>query len=148
MNDLLKGRYKYFTQKELENGKIIPDELYKNIIPTAEVLDYLREKIREPIYINSTYRSPEYNTAVGGAKNSLHLEFNAIDFTISRKSVLQRKMDLISIYNILKLIDRNGFDFTGYGRRNNFMGLGLYSNFIHLDTRGLLGREAPARWRG
>jgi len=26
------------------------------------------------------------------------------------------------------------------------MGLGLYKTFIHIDTRGVLGRKSPARW--
>lgn len=147
----LEDRFEYFTQKELENGKVIPDHLYQNIIPTASVLDYLRREIGEPIYINSTYRSPEYNKSVGGAKNSLHLYFNAIDFTIKRSAGLKKMMDLRKIYKILSDFDKHGISAASNISltKNNF-GLGLYlrgkSSFIHLDTRGLIGMRAPARW--
>ena len=30
----------------------------------------------------------------------------------------------------------------------NLMGVGTYKNFIHIDTRGLLGRHSPAIWFG
>lgn len=153
MNNFLEGRFNYFTQKEIEKGKIIPDELYKNIIPTMYVLDYLRDKIGEPIYINSTYRDPDFNRAVGGAKNSLHLVFNAVDFTIKRKTSFQKMFDIKVIYNLLKSYDKDGLKNIGnllYIK--NCFGLGLYlrgeKSFIHLDTRGLIGREAPARWFG
>ncbi len=29
---------------------------------------------------------------------------------------------------------------------SHLMGLGRYNTFIHVDTRFLLGRKAPARW--
>jgi len=150
----LEGRFSYFTQKEIENGKVIPDNLYGNIIPTMLVLDYLREKIREPIYINSTYRDPDYNRAVGGAKNSLHLVFNAVDFTIRRESALLKMRDIKTIYKMLDDFDKNGMGETSriIMMKRNCFGLGLYlrgsQSFIHLDTRGLIGRAAPVRWRG
>jgi hypothetical protein len=150
----LEGKFQYFTQKEIENGKIIPDELYPNIIPTMLVLDYLREKIREPIYINSTYRDPDYNRAVGGAKDSLHLVFNAVDFTIRRESALLKMRDIKTIYRMLDNFDKNGLGEHSkvIMLKKNCFGLGLYlrgsKSFIHLDTRGLIGRKAPARWRG
>ena len=154
MNNSLEGRFQYFTQKEIENGKVIPDELYPNIIPTMLVLDHLREKIREPIYINSTYRDPDYNRAIGGARNSLHLVFNAVDFTIRRESALLKIRDIRTIYKILDDYDKNGMGETSriFMIKKNVFGLGLYlrgkQSFIHLDTRGLIGRKAPVRWRG
>jgi len=152
MNNFLEGKFTHFTQKELENGQIIPIDLYPNIVPTAMVLDILRDKIREPIYINSTYRDPLYNKAVGGAKSSLHLLFNAIDFTIKRDSAVMKMKDITTIYSILKDFDKKGYIYPGFGFKQSVMGLGLYlrgnSSFIHVDTRGLLGRRAPARWVG
>lgn len=138
MNNILEGKFKYFTQRELEMGKTIPDCLYPNIIPTAKVLDALRQWYGKPIYINSTYRSPEYNRAIGGSKFSLHLEFNAIDFSV------ENKKDLSKLYNKLVEWDKD-YHFTSLPKRN-CMGLGLYKTFIHLDTRGVLGRKSPSRW--
>ena len=118
----------------------------------ARVLDILREKVREPLYINSTYRDPLYNKAVGGAKSSLHLQFNAIDFTIKRDSGVIKMKDITTIYGILKDFDAKGYIYPGHGFKTSVMGLGLYlrgnGSFIHIDTRGLIGRKAPSRWIG
>ena len=40
--------------------------------------------MRAPIVIQSTFRSPGYNAAVGGAPGSQHLQNRAIDFAIER----------------------------------------------------------------
>jgi len=131
--------FKHFTRKEIENGKDIPPDLYPNIFPTMIILDEIREWYGKPIYINSSYRSPEYNHAIGGSSKSLHLEFNAIDFTILFK------LDLLKIYTHLHNLDlKHHFKHLP---RPGCMGLGLYKNFIHLDTRGLLNRPAPSRWK-
>ena len=111
------------------------------------VLDFLRSKIREPIYINSTYRDPDYNRAVGGAKNSLHLVFNAVDFTIRRESALLKIRDIKTIYKMLDDYDKNGINEGGTVLFiKNKLGLGLYlrgnQSFIHLDTRGLIGTKS------
>ena len=152
MNNILEGKFDWFTQKELENGQTIPFDLYPNIIPTAMVLDILRTKIEEPIYINSTYRDPDYNASVGGAKSSLHLLFNAIDFTVKRNSPASKMKAISSLYSNLKDFDAKGYIYPNFGFKKSIMGLGLYlrasGSFIHIDTRGLLGKKAPSRWLG
>lgn len=132
--------YRYFTDEELRNGQTIPEGLENNIRPTAKVLDELRHIYGKPIFVNSTYRSPEYNKFVGGKKNSLHLDYNAIDFSI--KDIPKLK----DLYALLEEWDRNHrFDFLP---KPGSMGLGLYKSFIHIDTRATLGRKAPSRWNG
>lgn len=140
LQGIFAGKIKHFTAKEILNGRDVPDELLDNIIPTVRVLDLLREKYGKAIYINSTYRDKDYNKAVGGKKNSLHLDFNAIDFTVVNKK------DLKQLYETLDAWDKtdNLFDFLP--KRTGNMGIGLYDNFIHLDTRSTLNRKAPARW--
>lgn len=137
--------FKHFTSKEILNaGSVdykledIPEDLHQNIIPTLKVLEALREYYGSPIFLNCTYRSPEHNKHVGGKPNSLHLKFNAVDFTISRKS------DLQDLYNKLIQYDNSGaFEFLP----PKSMGIGRYVTFLHLDTRGILGMKA-SRWRG
>ena len=152
MDNFLEGKFTWFSQKELENGQVIPVDLYSNIVPTCMVLDIFREKLKEPIYINSTYRDPLYNSSVGGAKSSLHLSFNAIDFSIKRDSATSKMLAITSIYNDLKAFDKKGYIYPGFGFRQLVMGLGLYlrgnGSFIHIDTRGLLNKKAPSRWIG
>ena len=142
MDNMLEGKFLHFTQKELEMGRKIPDELYKNIIPTASILDALRSEYGKPIFINSTYRSPEYNRAVGGKTKSLHLDFNAIDWSVKDKK------DLKMLYNLLDKWDKEENKFNFLPKKRGNMGLGLYSTFIHLDTRSILDRPAPSRWKG
>jgi len=120
-----------FTGKEICNGWDVPDELLKSILPTIKILQKLRTQYQKPIYINSTYRSPSYNKAIGGASNSLHLKFNAIDFTIADKK------DLHKLYLTLDSWD---------DKKKRGFGIGYYKNrFIHFDTRGTLGLKG-ARW--
>ena len=113
-----------------------PKELWPNIIKTLQILDKVREDYGKPITINSAYRSPEYNKKVGGATHSLHMENCAIDFSIDA--------DLPTLFADLKrgkyLVD---------GVTADDLGVGYYfvKHFIHLDTRGLIGREAPSYWK-
>lgn len=124
----------HFTAEEVSMGRDIPIELFHNIYPTIMVLDALREWYGKPIYVHSTYRSPEYNAAVGGKKNSLHLKFNAIDFGIKNFN------DLKMLYEKL-----DGWDIEN--KYPHKFGLGLYERqrFVHLDTRGMFGMNR-ARW--
>lgn len=124
----------HFTAEEICMGRQIPEGLLPNILVTVMVLDELRKWYGKPIFIHSTYRSPEYNAAVGGKKNSLHLRFNAIDFGV------EDYKDLEKLYNKLDEWDRGDFHWPA-------MGLGLYERqqFIHVDTRGKFGMRR-ARW--
>ncbi len=67
--------------------------------------------------INSGYRSPQYNTQVGGAKNSSHKSGLAIDVSMSGMS------------------DEDIRKFIRTASQEGFMGIAYYSssNFVHLD---------------
>lgn len=55
----------------------------KNLKNLAEtILQPLREKIAKPIVINSGYRSPAVNSAVGGSATSAHRFGHAVDLVI------------------------------------------------------------------
>ena len=97
-----------------------PASLFSNIIPTIWILDLLREKVQKPITLTSIYRSPNYNRAVGGVSNSQHLRHNAIDFKVKGLSPKRVRTILLNW--------RQAGLFKG--------GIGTYSTFTHLDTRG------------
>ena len=147
LQDLLNThKIKHFTADEIYNASDtkkyietdLPEVLIKNIIPTIRVLDELREWYSFPIILNCTYRDKEHNKTVGGEKNSLHLSFNAIDFTINNKN------NLALLYYHLNFQDSvRHFNFLP---KTGAMGLGLYGTFVHIDTRSILGRKTPARW--
>ena len=144
MLENLKNKLEYsqitnFTIDEITMGRKVPDNLLWNILPTIRVLQELRKKYDKPIIINSTYRSPSYNKLVGGSKSSLHLEFNAIDFTVQDKGYLR------NLFLQLDIWDKE-YHFKFLPKAGS-MGIGFYENrFIHLDTRGTLKRVCPARW--
>lgn len=106
-----------------------PASLFRNIVETARVAQWLREQVG-PIDVRSGYRDAEYNAAIGGESHSLHLEFNALDLAPRE----------VSAAELARLAARHAFA--------RHMGVGLYvrDGFVHVDTRGFLGRVAPARW--
>ena len=106
-----------------------PKKLWENISETAKILDELRHRLQRPIVMTSVYRSPEYNSAIGGASNSLHMKFNAIDFTVRGSPIGPSEWAAV-----LREMRSKGM-FSG--------GIGVYSTFVHLDTRG-----TNADWNG
>lgn len=105
-----------------------PRDTWKNIAATARVIDILRGRLDAPIKPTSVYRSPAYNSAIGGASSSLHMKFNAIDFIVQGNSTPN---DWASA---LRSMRSEGL-FLG--------GIGTYAGFVHVDTRG-----ANADWQG
>lgn len=98
---------KYFTQQELMNSNTAKRlgiwnwtddaQVWANLYALVDnVLDPAREKLGQPIYVNSGYRSKETNVAVGGAKNSAHCSGNAADI---------RANDMLKLLNILKTMN-------------------------------------------
>lgn len=55
------------------------NELIANALKLTEIFGELRERWNSPIIITSGYRPPSENAKVGGAKNSQHLYFRALD---------------------------------------------------------------------
>lgn len=57
-----------------------PPEVQSRLKNTAMGLEAVRILLGAPIIVNSGYRSPIVNKAVGGAQNSQHLTGEAVDF--------------------------------------------------------------------
>ncbi|MFK7875949.1 MAG: N-acetylmuramoyl-L-alanine amidase [Paracoccaceae bacterium] len=101
-----------------------PRALWDNIANTAQMLDEIRRRLGHPIRILSGYRSPAYNSCVGGETSSLHARFNALDWTSNGGNNAQW-------HEIAKAVRaEHPSRFAG--------GIGRYisKNFIHIDTRG------------
>ena len=101
---------KYFTIKELTTSSTATRLKIDNT-PTEEVvnnleslvnniLDKIREAYGKPITVNSGYRCPKLNTAIGGSKTSQHITGKAADITVgnrqANRSLFQfiQKLDL------------------------------------------------------
>ena len=71
-----KDRMKYFTDREFECwccGQL-PEEAKKNVTAlVSAILDPVRERLGEPIIVNSGYRCELHNASVGGVRNSQHM---------------------------------------------------------------------------
>jgi len=85
-------------------------------------LEELRVLTGQPIHINSGYRCPAHNRAVGGETNSFHMKGYAADITCRGLTPRQVK----------KLAEKIPA-FKGGG-------IGLYPGFTHVDVRGYIAR--------
>ena len=77
----------------------------------ANVLDPQREAWGKPIVVTSGYRCPELNKAVGGAKNSHHMQGMAADISTGNKVDNRRLFQKILELGLpfTQLIDEKGF---------------------------------------
>ena len=97
-------------------------------------LQILRDQLGHGIKVNSGYRSPEHNARVGGATQSMHLEF-ASDVAPLRTSG-NTSMTLWS-HRLVKIAE--------IAEDLGFSGIGRYDSFVHLDCRAFIQRP-QARW--
>ena len=99
---------KYFTINELTKSSTA-SRLHINNTPSQEVkdnlnklidnvLDPLRELYGKPIIVNSGYRCPKLNKAVGGARNSQHLIGQASDI----RTVTNTKESNKQLFDIIR----------------------------------------------
>lgn len=115
---------KYFTINELcksdtANARGIDntptDEIKENLEALIEnVLDPLREAYGKPIYINSGYRCPELNKAVGGVSTSEHQSGRAADIDTHDYEENKKLFKLIQELNLpfRQLIDESNLSWV------------------------------------
>lgn len=123
---------KYFTIKELIKSTTATAKKIDNT-PTKEVednltklvdkvLDPLREAYGKPIKVNSGYRCPKLNRAVGGSATSQHVLGQAADITGGSKAENKILFDLIKSLKLPfdQLIWENGgvWVHVSFGPRN------------------------------
>jgi len=117
----------YLGASHASNGlnSLPPPNLWPNIVQTCWIADLARAELDTPLRVLSGYRNSQYNSAVGGASQSLHKEFRALDLATSKVDDLSE----------LLLEWRDCGVFHG--------GIGIYHSFVHVDTRG-----HNSTWRG
>jgi len=96
------------------------------MIPTLRVAEYLRGQVG-PLIVGNGYRPEPYNSQVGGAKNSTHLTFRALDLDLADQSRDNQER----FYRVAAEL------FLTHGDELK-MGLGLYRPWrgirVHVDT--------------
>lgn len=124
---------KYFTLEELTRSATADRRGIANTPPpqaaaslrtlVEKLLDPVREIWGAPITVNSGYRSPELNKAVGGAAGSQHMRGEAADITTGSREGNRRLFSMIaeSGYEFDQLIDERGYSWlhVSYRAGNN-----------------------------
>ena len=120
---VLGGRHSDPHSPAFGKNTLPPRDMWSQMALTAQILDAFRLRIGAPVRITNAYRSPEYNRAIGGAKGSQHMKFNALDFVVEGGSTVGHWV------RTLRVMRNEERMFKG--------GIGQYSSFAHLDTRGV-----------
>lgn len=68
------------TAQRLDIDNDPPPDVFQHLLELANGMERVRALLGYPIRINSGYRSPALNQAVGGAKQSAHMQGWAADF--------------------------------------------------------------------
>lgn len=108
-------RVREFASKDGYDKVLIDDDL-------ITLLENIRSAAGGAVTLNSAYRSPEHNKAVGGVSNSQHTKGTAADIVVSGT-------DPLTVGQIAE-------HFLG-----NHGGIGVYTTFTHVDTR-----KTRSRW--
>lgn len=85
----------------------------------------------KPLYVNSAYRTAEYNRRIGGARHSQHVQGRALDLQPPRG------MSVAVFYARIKRLAQSTVP--------QIRGIGQYRTFVHVDIRP--GAHL-ALWRG
>ena len=89
-------------------------------------LQKLRDVVGFPLIISSAYRCDEHNAKVGGVRASQHRFGRAADIIVNHLTSKRKYFILSSAFKL------------------KFSGVGIYKDFIHLDTR----EEGKSLWVG
>jgi hypothetical protein len=114
------GNSHYTKGRAHGKNTLPPKSIWNAMVPTIRAADEARERLGSGIIILSAYRSPAYNSAIGGAKWSRHMANDALDLAPTRATVAALRKVLMDV--------RAEGKFQG--------GIGRYPNFIHIDNRG------------
>lgn len=90
-------------------------------VELAKAFERIRKLMGEPLIVSSGYRTAVYNDRIGGASQSQHVQGRALDLkpTSNDRGALKRL---------------HAAALKARGERL-LVGIGVYANFIHIDTR-------------
>lgn len=115
---------KYFTIHELTQSETAQQKGIDNTPPPAikvkltslinNLLDPIREAWGDPITVNSGYRCPVLNKAVGGVPTSQHQKGEAADITVGSPELNRQLFDLIANgdFDFDQLIDESNYSWV------------------------------------
>lgn len=115
-----------FSEFACKDGTAVPIADREKVLLLAQNLEVLRSYFKQPITINSGYRTLRYNKKVGGASKSYHMRAMAVDITVKGFTPLQ-------VWRQIANLQDAGLMLQG--------GLFLYKTFVHYDIRGYSVRQ-------
>ena len=123
----------FYVELACHDGTDYPRQWRQTRLPVlAREFEVLRAMCgNRPIPVDSAYRTPAYNSRVGGARNSQHCEGRALDCRPPKG------MALSTFYQMVKL--------RASQPASAIRGIGKYAGFVHFDVRPT---ETLAVWSG
>lgn len=121
----------HFSKSEFDSGdgSEMPEDVLNNVKKVAEQLEVVRAFFGgKSIKINSGYRSPAHNKAIGGASKSQHMKGTAADIVVSGVAPSDVADAIEGLMNCGAILPG---------------GIGRYSTFTHVDIRGKI-----TKWNG
>lgn len=98
-------------KKYLDENRELSQQYLGNLYKLAFVLQILRDKCRFPLFINSGFRCPSLNYAVGGAAKSSHLVGLAADIRLpgdsEKQDYLFRAIGHLKEYGVISYVEVN-----------------------------------------
>lgn len=93
-----------------QRAQIVPNGAEENERALVEaVLDPARERLGKPITVNSGYRCPLHNAAVGGVANSQHMRGEAADVCCADNKRLSEIIEANGKYDqLIRYMNKNG----------------------------------------
>jgi uncharacterized protein YcbK (DUF882 family) len=120
-----------FTTEEFKckDGSTVPASMVPQVQRVAEALEVIRAACGgAAVTVISGYRSPAYNTKIGGAKASQHMNGKAADIQVKG----------MAPHDVADIVE--GLQVAGKIPKG---GCGRYATFTHVDVRGY-----NSRWVG
>jgi hypothetical protein len=108
---------------DCNDGTPVPRQFYPTVMMLMQQLEIIRAACGgRRIFINSGYRTPQYNATIpGAAPSSQHLFANGADIVVEG-------MQPMAVYRIIEQLMDTGQITPG--------GLGIYNGHVHYDQRG------------
>lgn len=105
-----------------------PEEYLPNVKLLADNLQVLKNRLGMDITFanGGVYRSPAFNSSIGGARNSMHMYAKAADIKVPSLTPAQVKATIEELISSGQMMQG---------------GVGIYNTFVHYDVRG-----ERARW--
>lgn len=116
------------------DGTEVPQEHWENLLKLAKTVTIIRRIASVPLAVISGYRTPAWNTRVGGAKDSTHLTAEGGDFQPGLG------MTVPELHSLVLRLHREG-------QLPDLGGLGLYKSWCHIDVRQAADGHLR-RWTG